>query len=333
MNNITGNEKINKLITHIDGNCSLGNYESLKLQKLITEFPSSEDMHNLRDYIYHKLLNSQKCIQNLELVLLDDTMKKQEKRLNTYKAIFNGDFNFTLARWAYLLDLTDESKTFYDFIKNIGMYVDINNKNEFYRRLNEFILNENFDFDSYNVLMYRKDNPYPSNQKIENNFKSIKCKGENYTNELGIYGELCSFLYLEHELIRNGKDDLAKRSIWVAKELGDHFGFDQTSFDENEEELIMEVKTTNSQKFEKEKDNFYMTTHEYNVMKRLKKEYNYVVVRVYIDEQGIAELFYLKPNEDNSVEYGDIKYVPYKLKDKGHIEYKREPKKKIFKLN
>ena len=74
----------------------------------------------------------------------------------------------------------------------------------------------------------------------------------------------------------------------------------------------MEVKATNSPKFEKEKDNFYMTIHEFEIMKELKKEYNYVVVRTYINEQGIAELYYLKPNEDNSVEYGDIKYVPTK---------------------
>lgn len=323
--------EINGIINNIDG---IDSKEISRLTRLIKEDPSSSDLYLLRDYIYQELINSGKSIQELEKVFNNDELKKQEKRLCTYKAIYNGDLNIGLSRWAYLLGLTDESKTFYDFIKNLGMYVNIDNKNVFYQNLNKFIVEENFDFDSYEKLFNRKTHPYPSNQKIVSNFKSIQGKGGNCIKELGIYGELCSYLYAKQELEHNKMKDLANRSIWVARDIGDHFGYDVFSFNNDKEEMIIEVKATNSKKFEQEKDNFYMTVNEFEKMKQFSKEYDYYVVRVYTNNASAAELYYLKPNNDGSVEYGDIKYVPSIPKDKSKdkIDFKRVPKKKVFKI-
>lgn len=331
MGSIKDSSEINNLINNLNG---IDSKEISRLTRLIKEDPSSSDLHLLRDYIYQELINSGKSIQQLEKVLTNEDLKKQEKRLNTYKAIFNSDFNIGLSRWAYLLGLTDESKTFYDFIKNIGMYVDIDNKNLFYQNLNKFIVEENFDFDSYGILFNRKTHPYPSNQKIVSNYKSIQGKGENCTKEIGIYGELCSYLFSKQELERNNMKDYANRSIWVARDIGDHFGFDVFSFNGEKEEMIIEVKATNSKKFEQEKDNFYMTGNEFEKMKMFSKEYDYYVVRVYINDNTAAELYYLKPNDDGSIEYGDIKYEPKIPKDKSKdkIDFKRVPKKKVFKI-
>ena len=331
MKKITSNNGINKLITHINGECSFDERESNRIKKMIKDDPSSSDIYILRDYIYKKLLNSGKSILELEKVLSNEDMKKRERILNTYKTILNGDFNFALARWAYLLDLTDESNTFYDFIKNMGIYADIENRNVFFKQLNEFVMEENFDFNSYGILMARKENPYPPTQKIISNYKSMRYKGKKYTKELGVYGELCSHLFVKQELSKNGREDLSKRTIWVARDIGDYFGFDEYSFEDNGDETILEVKATNSPKFVEEKDNFYMTRHEFEKMKELSKDSNYYVVRAYINDQGHAELYFLKPNKDNSVEYGDIKYVPTKTKSGDQLEYKRESKKKIFK--
>lgn len=333
MESMTNNKGINKLITSINSDSILDTRESNRIKKMISDAPASEDIHLLRDFFYNELLNAGKSILKLEKVLANEKYLKQEKRLNIYKAIKDGTYNFVVARWAYLLELIGDFDTFYDYIKNIGMYTDLEDKNAFYYNLNKFIVEENFDFNTYNVLMVRKDNPYPSNQVIRTNYKKQKYKSENCTNELGLYGELCSHLFLKQELTKNGLKDLANRSIWVARDIGDFFGFDETSFNNDGEEIILEVKATNSPKFDQEKDSFYMTKNEFVKMNALSKEYNYYVVRVFIHDQSMAELYYLSPNEDCSIEYGDIKYVPKRAKSGENIQFERVPKKKVFKLD
>ena len=335
MGQVSSNADINKLISYFNGEIALKNALGMgKLKKLINENPSSKDLCILRDYLYKKLLDSEKNIQLLERNLNNEDFKKQEKRLNIYRTLYNSNLDIAVAYWSSLVGLTDEVNSFYDFIKSYGMYADLDNKNEFYKKMNEFITEEQMDFDTFGRLMIRNDK-YPNDQEIKNNYRIIKNKAKNFTKELGIYGELCSYKFSKRELRRINRDDLANRSIWVARDIGDHFGFDQTSFDENENELILEVKATDSKKFETEKDNFYMTQNEFQKMKEMKDEYNYLVVRVYIDDRGYANLYYLKPNDDMSVEYGDIKYVTDgKLaKNKTTYQYKREPKKKVYRLD
>ncbi len=335
MEQFSSNTDINKLIGYFEGNISLKNpYGMNKLKKLIKENPSSKELHEFGKYLYSKILETNKGILLLEKTLMNETYKKQERRLNIYRSIKDCNFDIAVVYWSTLLGLTESCTSFYDYIKSIGMYCDLNNKNEFYLKMSEFVTEENFDFNSLNCLINRSTDAYPSEQQIKNNYRIIKSKVKNCTNEIGIYGELCSYRFSKNELRSLGKDDLASRVIWVARDIGDHFGFDQTSFDENEEELILEVKATDSKKFEYEKDNFYMTQNEFQKMKEMKEEYNYIVTRVYVDDKGTANLFYLKPNDDMSVEYGDIKYVTTgKLLPGGNTyEYKRVPKKKIYKL-
>ena len=335
MSQVSNNADINKLINFFDGEYSMKNGLGMnKLKTFIENDPTSNDLSIFRDYLYKKLLESEKDILLLEKILSREDFKKQERRLNIYRTLYNSNLNQAVTYWSSLVGLTEPFSTFYEFIKSASIYADLNNRNEFFKNINQFITEENFNFDEFNKLIIRNDK-YPSKQQIKNNYIVIKNKAKNFTKELGIYGELCSYEFLKQELNRIDREDLADRTIWVARDIGDHFGFDQTSFDENEEELILEVKATDSKKFESEKDNFYMTQNEFQKMKELKDEYNYLVVRVYIDEKGFAHLYYLKPNDDMSVEYGDVKYVTDgKLaKNKTTYEYKREPKKKVFKLD
>ena len=90
MKKITSNNGINKLITHINGECSFDERESNRIKKMIKDDPSSSDIYILRDYIYKKLLNSGKSILELEKVLSNEDMKKRERILNTYKTILKG---------------------------------------------------------------------------------------------------------------------------------------------------------------------------------------------------------------------------------------------------
>lgn len=335
MEQFSSNEDINKLIGYFEGNINLKNpYGMNKLKKLIKENPSSTELFDFGKYLYSKILETNKNILLLEKTLMNDTYKKQERRLNIYRSIKNCNFDVAVVYWSTLLGLTEGCTSFYDYIKSIGMYCDLNNKNEFYLKISEFVNEEKFDFNTLNSIMNKNAEAYPSEQQIKNNYRIIKNKVKNYTCEIGKFGELISYRYSKDELRSLGKDDLASRVIWVARDIGDHFGFDQTSFDENEEELILEVKATDSKKFEYEKDNFYMTQNEFQQMKKMKEEYNYLVVRVYVDDKGNGNLFYLKPNDDMSVEYGDIKYVTNGkiLPGRTTYEYKRVPKKKVYKL-
>ena len=305
-----------------------------KLKHFIEENPSSKELYILRDYLYSRLLDSEKDIQILEKNLSNEEYKKQEKRLNVYRTFFNSDINVPIAYWASLVGLIEPYDSFYEFIKSYSVYSDLNNKNEFLKNINSFLNEENFDFDMFNKLK-SSTYTYPDKQEIKRNYKIIKNKAKNFTKEMGIYGELCSYEFSKRELKRIGREDLAKRTIWVARDIGDYFGFDLFSFDEKEKELILEVKATDSKRFEIEKDNFYMTQNEFQKMKEMKEDNNYQVVRVYIDEKGFANLYYLKPNDDMSVEYGDIKYViDGKLsKNRTTYEYKRVSMKKVFKLD
>lgn len=62
---------------------------------------------------------------------------------------------------------------------------------------------------------------------------------------LGEAGEAFVFHSEQNRLSAIGRDDLADRVRWVAKELGDGAGFDILSFSRRGEERWLEVKTTN----------------------------------------------------------------------------------------
>jgi hypothetical protein len=62
-----------------------------------------------------------------------------------------------------------------------------------------------------------------------------------------------------HRLLLAGRDDLARRVLWAAVEIGDGLGFDVLSFDDRDEsEKLIEVKTTGLGKFFP----FYVTGNE-----------------------------------------------------------------------
>lgn len=62
-----------------------------------------------------------------------------------------------------------------------------------------------------------------------------------------------------HRLVLAGRDDLSRKVMWVAVEIGDGLGFDVLSFDDQDEsEKLIEVKTTGLGKFFP----FYVTGNE-----------------------------------------------------------------------
>lgn len=63
--------------------------------------------------------------------------------------------------------------------------------------------------------------------------------------ELGKAGERLIFEFEKSKLISLNKHGLAERVRWTSRDVGDGAGFDIESFDEQENEMLIEVKTTN----------------------------------------------------------------------------------------
>ena len=74
---------------------------------------------------------------------------------------------------------------------------------------------------------------------------------ERLNKALGQSGEKFALEYERHRLIRSDRPDLAAEVEWSSRDRGDGLGYDIRSFDPNyEKELFVEVKTTNSGKYQ-----------------------------------------------------------------------------------
>jgi len=74
---------------------------------------------------------------------------------------------------------------------------------------------------------------------------------ENRNRKLGLAGEEFVLEYEKYRLNAAGRDDLAKEVEWTSQKKGDGAGYDIRSFDlADEKELFIEVKTTNSGKYQ-----------------------------------------------------------------------------------
>ena len=81
--------------------------------------------------------------------------------------------------------------------------------------------------------------------------RRIDFAGRDAANRrLGVIGEEFSLWYERGRLLAAGRDDLAARVRWVARDIGDGLGFDILSYDEADgSELYVEVKATGLGKY------------------------------------------------------------------------------------
>ncbi|WP_244287994.1 DUF3883 domain-containing protein [Labrenzia sp. 011] len=78
---------------------------------------------------------------------------------------------------------------------------------------------------------------------------------------LGHAGEELVYHHERGQLLRHGRDDLARRVRWVSKEDGDGAGFDIASFTPEGRDRLIEVKTTNGW----ERTPFHISRNELDV--------------------------------------------------------------------
>lgn len=104
-----------------------------------------------------------------------------------------------------------------------------------------------------------------------------------------------------HRLVLAGRDDLSRKVMWVAVEIGDGLGFDVLSFDDQDEsEKLIEVKTTGLGKFFP----FYVTGNEVRCSEDMAEQFHLFRVfdfgrmpRVYILTGSLKENCRLEPTQ------------------------------------
>ena len=104
-----------------------------------------------------------------------------------------------------------------------------------------------------------------------------------------------------YRLLTAGRDDLARKVVWVAVDIGDGLGFDMLSFDDaDESEKLIEVKTTGLGKFFP----FYVTGNEVRCSEDMADKFHLFRVfdfgrtpRVYILTGSLKENCQLEPTQ------------------------------------
>ena len=90
------------------------------------------------------------------------------------------------------------------------------------------------------------DKPYAANRRLDRLVRKFDAAGRDArARALGEEGESFLFQAEQNRLSEIGRDDLAGKVRWVAKEDGDGAGYDILSFSRYGDERWLEVKTTN----------------------------------------------------------------------------------------
>lgn len=103
------------------------------------------------------------------------------------------------------------------------------------------------DGNDYNQFRINKKRYYGTDDEIRNTY--LNNLNDSYA--IGNYAELVVFKLQKQFLTLCGRPDLALKVKWVARDVGDGFGFDILSFDPiTSEEILIEVKGTNKEENE-----------------------------------------------------------------------------------
>ena len=125
---------------------------------------------------------------------------------------------------------------------------------------------------------------------------------------LGESGERFVLEFEKFHLIQAGREDLANEVEWSSKEQGDGLGYDVRSFPigddgvAREEEKFIEVKTTNSGKYQP----FYITQNEVDFSREFKQQYS--LYRVYDFRKSGRRLYRMPGLVEDHVRLNPVLY-------------------------
>ena len=158
-------------------------------------------------------------------------------------------------------------------------------------------------------------NPVSLKQDEENNLKSTKSskgKGKNNslrtpTKKVGLAGEEYVYDYLFHNLMKEGKENLANKIVKQYEDLNEYPGYDIKSFDSRGNEIYIEVKSTKGKKNE----SFNISKNELDSAKKHRtKYYIYLVVNALTD----PKIYQIIPDpikylDDNKISIQPLTYT------------------------
>lgn len=159
----------------------------------------------------------------------------------------------------------------------------------------------------YSIIEQKtKKTPIPNPTKINNTHGKVDFEKKNRSNKrLGDRGEIIVLRSEKDKLNNIGKKDLAGKIKHIALE-NDAAGYDILSYDENGDEIYIEVKSTRAKQGDA---NFYLTENE---LERAKGENNYWVYVVYEADTTNPKIWRIKNPFINNMD--DISLVPVTYK-------------------
>ena len=167
------------------------------------------------------------------------------------------------------------------------------------------------DGNDYNQFRINKKRYYGTDDEIRNTY--LNNLNDSYA--IGNYAELVVFKLQKQFLTLCGRPDLALKVKWVARDVGDGFGFDILSFDPyTSEEIIIEVKGT---RLKQNEFNFELTNKEnqflYSSVNDPNNNSKYLIYHVYIDKYNNEDIYPVSIVDCKKNENGDI--IPFNQYD------------------
>ena len=187
------------------------------------------------------LISNDYKLQQQYVLLYKNIPYRDSKKIEIESYLISKEFNYNISSY-------DDLLLFFQYL--------LNSDNNILYNQRSFVFNEKIDFSSFqNNSKIKQRNIYPSDDEIVSNFEVAKMlygKGyknltedeKNFYNQaVGMYFEREVYNYEYNYLCGKKRSDLAKKMIWVSKDVGDGFGYDILSFNpETEKEKLIEVK-------------------------------------------------------------------------------------------
>lgn len=242
----------------------------------------------------------------------DIDLKKEKK-----KSLANGYERCHIFGKFYPKSAIPDNNTLKDDLKKIiHYYDDLRTKlvNGSANETNNQIINSE-DKDYYkkirdNINELKKKTPTIVKSKKSFTPKKINHEAKStIARELELNGELAVLKNEKKYLINNNRPDLAEKVEHISQTKGDGAGYDILSYDLNENEKYIEVKTTSKD----ENHFFFITDNEIEFSKKYPD--NYSLYRIYnFKENEEISYFEIKGDLTDKIEFKPITYRSMKLK-------------------
>ncbi len=231
------------------------------------KYNTPKKLKEAKEFLMQSLHKSSKSVrlklQHISSILVNSDLPYIEE----FKPIPRADID--LIDWNETLNLKKILTEKFNKKENILFFDQIADRNEFKPNYNF----ENLVEDKPEQDVFEKEN-LTEKKSIKIRPKINYIEREIKNTKLGEEGEKWVIAFEQNKLQKLGLSNLVKEIIWASKDIGDGLGYDVISFNEHQEKIFIEVKTTCLGKYSA----FFLTQNELKVSTNLK---NFKIYRVY----------------------------------------------------